>query len=142
MAASRRKPSPKPKATETASSSPEESPPLGYPVPEVMTIQQVAQYLDLAVMTLYKKVQEHEIPFTKVGNLLRFTKVSIDQWLARNTVIPDDDLFHQFARLQSRYHFRVWLEGQGVDWRKLTDAQLADLAAKAIADLRSATTEV
>jgi excisionase family DNA binding protein len=107
------------------------------PVPYVMTIEELACYLKLAVATLYKKAQAHEIPFTKVGNLLRFTKASIDQWLARNTFTPSEDLFHQFARLQDRYLFRTWLEGRGVDWRTLTDAQLADLAAKALADLRS-----
>jgi excisionase family DNA binding protein len=101
-----------------------------------MTIEQLGQYLTLAVATLYKKVQAHEIPFTKVGNLLRFTKVSIDRWLARNTTTPDESLYEQFARLQNRYHFQRWLEGRGVDWRTLTDTQLADLAAKAIADLR------
>jgi excisionase family DNA binding protein len=104
-----------------------------------MTIEELAAYLRLAVATLYKKVQAHEIPFTKVGNLLRFTKVSIDTWLARNTAQPDEDLYHQFARLQSRYHFRTWLEGRGVDWRTLTDNELAALAAKALADLRSTT---
>lgn len=107
--------------------------------PDVMTIEELAAYLKLAVATLYKKAQAHEIPFTKVGNLLRFTRVSIDTWLARNTSTPDDSLYEQFARLQNRYHFQRWLEGRGVDWRTLTAAQLADLAANALADLRTAT---
>jgi excisionase family DNA binding protein len=102
-----------------------------------MTVEQLAAYLNLAQTTLYKKVQAHEIPFTKVGNLLRFTKVCIDQWLARNTFTPSEDLFHQFARLQSRYFFRTWLEGRGVNWKTLTDSELTDLAAKALEDLRS-----
>ena len=106
---------------------------------DVMTIQELALYLKLAVETLYKKVQAHEIPFTKVGNLLRFTKASIDQWLARNTTTPDDSLYEQFARLQNRYHFQRWLEGRGVDWRTLTEAQLATLAAQALSDLQSMT---
>lgn len=108
--------------------------------PEVMTIQELALYLRLAVETLYKKVQNHEIPFTKVGNLLRFTKPSIDQWLARNTITPSDGLYAEFARLQDRYHFQRWLEGRGVDYRTLTDAQLTDLAVRALADLRTTPT--
>lgn len=126
--------------TRVAESDAPSIPPSGI-TPEVMTIQQLAQYLDLAVMTLYKKVQAHEIPFTKVGNLLRFTKSSIDQWLVRNTTMPEENLYDQFARLQNRYHFQKWLEGRGVDWRKLTDLQLADLAAKSIRDLREASVE-
>lgn len=109
------------------------------PPPDVMTIQELSAYLKLAVETLYKKVQAHEIPFTKVGNLLRFTKTSIDTWLARNTTTPDDSLYEQFARLQNRYHFQRWLEGRGVDWRTLTEAQLATLAAQALSDLQSTT---
>jgi excisionase family DNA binding protein len=109
------------------------------PPPDVMTIQELAVYLKLAVETLYKKVQAHEIPFTKVGNLLRFTRISIDTWLARNTTTPDDSLYEQFARIQNRYHFQRWLEGRGVDWRTLTEAQLATLAAQALADLQSTT---
>ena len=55
---------------------------------QVMTITELATYLDIAESTLYKKVQAHDIPFAKVGNALRFTKVTIDAWLARNTVQP------------------------------------------------------
>lgn len=106
-----------------------------------MTVQQLAAYLQLSALTIYKKVQDHEIPFTKVGNLLRFTKVSIDSWLARNTVSPTDSLYHQFAILQNRYHFQTWLEGRGVNWRVLSAEQLTELAAKALADLRSTTPE-
>lgn len=105
---------------------------------DVMTIEELASYLKLAVQTLYKKVQAHEIPFTKVGNLLRFTKVSIDAWLARNTASPDDSLYDRFARLQNRYHFEKWLEGRGVDWRTLTDTQVATLAQKALNELQTA----
>lgn len=115
------------------------TPPSGSP--DVMTIEELASYLKLAVQTLYKKVQAHEIPFTKVGNLLRFTKVSIDQWLARNTTSPDDSLYDRFARLQNRYHFEKWLEGRGVDWRKLSDAQVAALAQKALNDLQASQPE-
>lgn len=103
---------------------------------EVMTIEELAAYLDIAESTLYKKVSTREIPFAKFGNTLRFTKVSIDAWLARNTTQPDDSLFAQFARLQNRYHFKLWLEGRGVDWHTLSDEQLVELAKKALADLR------
>jgi excisionase family DNA binding protein len=115
----------------------EESAPATQSIPDVMTIEQLATYLSLAVDTLYKKVQAHEIPFTKVGNLLRFTKTSIDQWLARNTQTPDEDVYNQFAKMQNRYHFQKWLEGRGVDWQSLTEKQLADLAIKALQDLKT-----
>jgi len=102
---------------------------------EIMTIKELAQYLDLTEATLYKKVSNHEIPYAKLGNLLRFPKWAIDRWIGENTVQPPDALFDEFARLQSRYHFKKWLESKGVDPTALTDAQLLELAKKAIADL-------
>jgi len=102
---------------------------------EIMTIKELAAYLDLAEATLYKKVSNNEIPYAKLGNLLRFPKWTIDQWVSENTVKPPDALFDEFAKLQSRYHFKKWLESKGIDPAALTDPQLLDLLKKAIADL-------
>lgn len=101
-----------------------------------MDVEEVAAYLGFSVDTIYKKVQAREIPFTRIGNVLRFTRWSIDAWLDRNTVQPDESLLDQFARLQNRHHFLKWLEGRGVNWRTLTQDQLAELAQKAVADLQ------
>ena len=102
---------------------------------EIMTIRQLAAYLNLAEATLYKKVSNNEIPYAKLGNLLRFPKWAIDQWVSENTVKPPDALFDEFAKFQSRYHFKKWLESKGIDPAALTDPQLLDLLKKAIADL-------
>ena len=107
---------------------------------EIMTIKELAAYLDLTEATLYKKVSNHEIPYAKLGNLLRFPKWAIDQWVSENTVEPPDALFDEFAKLQSRYHFKIWLESKGVDPQAQTDQQLLELVKKAIADLSAGST--
>ena len=104
-----------------------------------MTIKELAQYLDLSEGTIYKKVSNNEIPYAKLNNLLRFPKWAIDQWVSENTVTPPDALFNEFAKLQSRYHFKKWLESKGVDPTGLTDQQLLELVKKAIADLSNET---
>lgn len=104
---------------------------------EIMTIKELAEYLDLAEGTIYKKVSNNEIPYTKLGTLLRFPKWAIDQWVSENTVNPPDALFDEFAKLQSRYHFKKWLESKGIDHSTLTDKQLLELVKKAISDLSS-----
>ena len=109
---------------------------------EIMTIKELAQYLDLTEGTLYKKVSNNEIPYTKLGNLLRFPKWAIDQWVSENTVKPPDALFNEFTKLQSRYHFKKWLESKGIDPKALTDQQILDLVKKAIADLSTETPQV
>jgi len=102
---------------------------------EIMTIKELVKYLDITEATIYKKVSNNEIPYTKLGTLLRFPKWSIDKWISENTVNPSEELFNEFARLQSRYHFKKWLESRGVDVSNITDTELLTLVKKAIADL-------
>lgn len=104
---------------------------------EIMTIEELSKYLNLTEGTLYKKVSSNEIPYAKLGNLLRFPKWAIDQWISENTINPPDALFNEFAKLQSKYHFKKWLESKGVDPTTLSDKQLLELVKKAIADLSS-----
>lgn len=101
-----------------------------------MDVEEVAAYLGFSVDTIYNKVQAREIPHTRIGNTLRFTKWTINAWLDRNTVTPVESLYDQVAKLLNRYHLQQWLEGRGVDWKTLTDEQLAELARSAIEDLR------
>ncbi|MBL7081297.1 MAG: helix-turn-helix domain-containing protein [Candidatus Omnitrophica bacterium] len=48
---------------------------------EVMTARQLADYLQLNEMTIYKRVRLGEIPAVKMGRVLRFKKNVIDKWL-------------------------------------------------------------
>lgn len=102
---------------------------------EIMTIKELAAYLDITEGTIYKKVSNNEIPYAKLGTLLRFPKWAIDAWVSENTTQPPDALFDEFAKLQSRYHFKKWLQSKGIDPAGLTDQQLLALVKKAIADL-------
>ena len=47
----------------------------------VMTVKELADYLRLNELTIYKKVRLGEIPAVKVGRTLRFKKDIIDKWL-------------------------------------------------------------
>lgn len=49
--------------------------------PEVMTISDLAAYLQLSQSSLYKLVQCGRVPGHKVGRHWRFHKDSIDRWL-------------------------------------------------------------
>lgn len=56
-----------------------ESPPLGPPA--VMTIDELAEYLQVSKSSLYKLVQTGQIPGQKVGKHWRFRRHTIDRWL-------------------------------------------------------------
>ena len=47
---------------------------------EIMTAQEVANYLRLAEATVYKLAQAGRIPAVKVGRAWRFKKELIDEW--------------------------------------------------------------
>lgn len=48
----------------------------------VMTVQEVSEYLKLAKSTIYRLAQEGQLPGRKVGGTWRFSRNSLDKWLA------------------------------------------------------------
>ncbi len=64
---------------------------------ELMTSEEVAEYLRVTGRTIYRLLSRGKIPATKVGNQWRFNKVSINEWLqqgsvgARATILVIDD---------------------------------------------------
>lgn len=49
---------------------------------EVLTLEELAEYLKLSKSTVYKLVGEDKIPGQKIGKRWRFSKAAIDRWLA------------------------------------------------------------
>lgn len=54
------------------------------PPHEVMTISDLAEYLQVSKSSLYKLVQQGKVPGQKVGKHWRFHKEVIDRWLAKD----------------------------------------------------------
>lgn len=54
--------------------------------PNLMNIQQAAEYLGLSVGTMYQWRSQHKVPYIKVGHKVKFKKGQLDQWLAERTV--------------------------------------------------------
>jgi excisionase family DNA binding protein len=55
---------------------------------EIMTTEEVAQYLRLAEATVYKLAQSGEIPAVKVGRAWRFKRQLIDEWFREQAMSP------------------------------------------------------
>jgi len=47
----------------------------------VMTVREVARYLRMKPVTIYKHAQEGKLPAFKVGATWRFKKKTIDTWI-------------------------------------------------------------
>jgi excisionase family DNA binding protein len=53
---------------------------LGLAPNEILTIDEVAEYLRLTPQTIYKWAQEKRIPAVKLGKEWRFRRSVIDKW--------------------------------------------------------------
>jgi excisionase family DNA binding protein len=48
---------------------------------DILTTEEVATHLRLAVVTIYKMAQRGEIPAVRVGRSWRFSRRLLDEWL-------------------------------------------------------------
>lgn len=46
-----------------------------------LTLEQIAEYLQMSTSSIYKMVQKGKIPAYKVGRQWRFKKKEIDEWI-------------------------------------------------------------
>ena len=82
-------------------------------MPELMTVEELGQYLRFTRKTIYKLLKQGGIPAIKIGNKWRFDKAAIDRWLhqymegvrSRILVIDDEEII--------RALFKETLERQG-----------------------------
>ncbi len=54
--------------------------------PTMMTVREVADYLRMHEMTIYRMARQGEIPAYKVGNRWRFNKNRLQEWLGEHEV--------------------------------------------------------
>jgi excisionase family DNA binding protein len=75
-------------------------------MPELMTVEELCQYLRFTRKTIYRLLKQGNIPAVKIGNKWRFDKATIDRWLhhnmegvrARILVIDDDELIRSLFK--------------------------------------------
>lgn len=53
-------------------------------VRDLLTIEELADYLKMGVSTVYRLAQSGKIPGTKIGRQWRFRRITIDDWLDQN----------------------------------------------------------
>jgi excisionase family DNA binding protein len=52
-----------------------------YKKEQIMTLKEVAKYLGLHIMTVYKLTREGRVPAAKIGGQWRFKRDVLDEWL-------------------------------------------------------------
>lgn len=51
----------------------------------LLTLEQVAEYLNVDKFTVYRLLSDKDLPAFKVGNQWRFKRRMIENWLAKNS---------------------------------------------------------
>ena len=54
----------------------------------LLTIQQAAQMTGVSTTTLYKWVSQRKIPYIKMGRLVKFDPLKLEEWIRQQTVMP------------------------------------------------------
>ncbi|MCM8771345.1 MAG: helix-turn-helix domain-containing protein [Candidatus Omnitrophica bacterium] len=57
----------------------------------LITVEELAKYLNLNPHTIYIWVEQKKIPFIKIGRMVRFDLIEIEEWLAsKKTEITEE----------------------------------------------------
>ncbi len=73
---------------------------------DIMTLEEVAQYLKVKPQTIYSWVQEKKIPAAKIGKEWRFRKSLIDEWFLRHI----DDKFADIIESVRTKDKKAWAD--------------------------------
>jgi len=80
---------------------------------ELMTVEELADYLRVTEKTIYRLLKRGSIQATKVGHQWRFNKESINEWLHRNLVAAKANILIVDDEEMIRLLFREVLEELG-----------------------------
>ena len=67
---------------------------------DIMTLEEVAEYLRLKPQTIYTWAQEKKIPGAKLGKEWRFKKSIIDEWYLQHIDEKFDDVIKSWKEKQ------------------------------------------
>ena len=57
----------------------------------MMTLEEVAQYLQVSSKTVYRMVQDRQVPCFKLGRQWRFKREQLDDWLLKEAYRPPNE---------------------------------------------------
>ena len=56
-----------------------------------LSVEEIAEHLGVKKDTIYKWVRTTDIPFHKVGRLVKFQVKEVDQWVREGKAAPNSD---------------------------------------------------
>jgi excisionase family DNA binding protein len=104
---------------------------------ELMTLEEMANYLRVTEKTIYRMVKRGNIPAIRVGRSWRFEKSSIEEWLKKKTIgakakilVVDDEENIQllFSETLGELEHEVTVTGNGTEGLELAKRKDFNLA--------------
>lgn len=68
---------------------------------EILNITQVAEYIGIHKITLYRLIKDQKIPAFKIGRQWRFKKKLLDKWIEENTTKKHESFDTLFSKNES-----------------------------------------
>ena len=59
---------------------------------EIMNVEQVSDFLNLAIATIYDKTSKNLIPYKKRGKKLYFIRTEIEKWVLEGSMKTSDEI--------------------------------------------------
>ena len=53
-----------------------------YPLPDILTVKDLAEYFNCHISTIYRMVKERRLPVFRVRSDFRFRRDEIEKWMA------------------------------------------------------------
>ncbi|MDD5044936.1 MAG: helix-turn-helix domain-containing protein [Candidatus Omnitrophica bacterium] len=63
----------------------------------LITVEELAKYLNLNPHTIYMWVEQKKIPFIKIGRMVRFDLIEIEEWLISKKTEIEEAPAHQVS---------------------------------------------
>jgi excisionase family DNA binding protein len=70
------------------------------PVPDVMDIKTLAQYLGMGRSKIYGLIRLKRIPASRIGRQYRFSKDLVDAWLRERLIMPQETQIALFDKTE------------------------------------------
>lgn len=83
---------------------------------DIMTVEELAEYLKLAPQTIYRKFRRGQLPGVKIGKAIRFKREVVESWLRMNS--------YRWS-IEQRTELRQWAEQFAKD-RGITEKAVLD----------------
>jgi excisionase family DNA binding protein len=59
------------------------------PEPAVLTVEEAARMLRISRGSCYELIRQHQIPHIRLGRSIRVPRFGLEQWLARESGLPE-----------------------------------------------------